>query len=357
MSPTSAPRVPETAGAAPTARDRNLGLDAARGLAVVAMVVAHALPFISDRIGPTATFLLAQVNDLASPLFALVMGVAAGLVFPRSSVGRAVARAVVRGAALIALGVALEQFSHWVAVILHILGLLLIVGTPLLVLGSRWLVALAAVLVAVGPWVIETVSTRAGGTAGFGAESGWGSNPLVQWLVLNSHYRVLNLLPLFLLGAVLARRGLDDERTAWWTLMGGLALLWTSFALDLLGHPVVFSGDHTDQFQENGLALTAYGLIMVTAAAGDVRTGAAAVLGPLARVGQVALSLYVFHVLLLVPFVPQFPERGWVPFVVFVVVSIAVAWAWARFVGRGPVEWVIDRISPRRMPEPRGVGV
>ena len=51
-----------------------------------------------------------------------------------------------RGLALILLGVGLEQLDHWVAVILHILGLLLIVGTPLLVLGTRWLLGLAAVL-------------------------------------------------------------------------------------------------------------------------------------------------------------------------------------------------------------------
>ena len=60
-----------TSGAAPA---RVLGLDAARGLAVVAMVIAHALPFISSRVPEAVMFLLVQVNDLASPLFALVMG-------------------------------------------------------------------------------------------------------------------------------------------------------------------------------------------------------------------------------------------------------------------------------------------
>lgn len=209
------------------------------------MVVAHALPFVSDRLSSTATFLLMQVNDLASPLFALVMGAAAGLVFPGPSAARGVARATVRGLALIALGVGLEQLDHWVAVILHILGLLLIVGTPLLLLGSRWLIGLAAVLVVVGPSVIEAVSRAAGRGAGSLGQpaSGWAANPVVEWLLLNTHYRVLTLLPLFLLGAVLARRGLDDERASWWCLMGGLALVWASFAADLLGHPVVFSGD------------------------------------------------------------------------------------------------------------------
>ncbi|KGN35055.1 hypothetical protein N802_02305 [Knoellia sinensis KCTC 19936] len=334
----------------PAAPRRNLGLDAARGLAVVAMVIAHALPFISGRVSQGVAFLLSQVNDLASPLFALSMGVAAGLVFPGPSVARGIARAVVRGGALILLGVGLEHANHWVAVILHILGLLLIVGTPLLLLGSRWLIALAAALFAVGPFVIEAVN-RAGGTGVTDGvpEADWVQNPLLQWLVLNTHYRVLTLLPLFLIGAVLARRGLDDERAAWWCLIGGFAMVWTAFALELLGFPVEFSGDFTDQVQENGLALAAYGAIMVTTLGRKGRADPPA-LRPLARVGQVALSLYVAHVLFLVVLIPEFPQRGWVPFVLFVTVSVAVAWAWARFVGRGPIEWLIDLVAPARRP-------
>lgn len=317
------------------------------------MVVAHALPFVSGRLSETASFLLLQVNDLASPLFALVMGAAAGLVFPGPSASRGLARAAVRGLALIALGVGLEQLDHWVAVILHVLGLLAIVGTPLLVLGFRWLLGIAAALWLAGPSLIEALTRAGGGEAGGVAPTAtWAGNPVVEWLVLNTHYRVLTLLPLFLVGAVLARRGLDDERWSWWCLMGGLAMLWASFALELLGRPVVFSGDHTDQLQENGLALAAYGLLMAVASAGKERGARHVVLGPLALVGTVALSLYVAHVALLVPVIPAFPDGGWLPFTLFVVVSVLAAWAWAKLVGRGPVEALLDAVSPsRRAPE------
>lgn len=340
-----------TASDAVSAPRRNLGLDAVRGLAVVAMVIAHGLPFIRDRVSESGAFVLQQVNDLASPLFVLVMGAAAGLSFPRGTTTRGVARAAARGAALILLGVALEQLDHWVAVILHILGLLLIVGTPLLVLGTRWLLAIAAALFLVGPWVIETLTRAAGGVpGGVATTAGWAANPVMQWLVTNTHYRVLTLLPLFLVGAVLARRGLDDDRTAWWCLMVGVALVWASFALELLGHRVVFSGDHPDQVQENGLALAAYGVVMATDIAGDRRPSMYAVLRPIALIGQVALSLYVFHVVLLVPLIPKFPEGGWWPMGLLLGVSLVTAWAWARFIGRGPVEWLIDRLSPARRP-------
>lgn len=336
---------------AATARTRVLGLDAARGLAVVAMVVAHALPFIRERVSSGVLFVLHQVNDLASPLFALVMGAAAGLVFPGPSAARGLGRALVRGGALIVLGVGLERFDHWVAVILHILGLLVIVGTPLLLLGSRWLIGLAAALVLVGPTVVEAVTRAGGGVAGGAPPSAeWAGNPVLQWLLLNTHYRVLTLLPLFLVGAVLARRGLHDERSAWWCLMGGTSMLWASLAAELLGHPVVFSGDHLDQLQENGLALAAYGFVMATAVAGDRRGVRHVVLDPLARIGTVALSLYVAHVALLVPVIPAFPGGGWLPFWLFVGVSVGAAWGWARFVGRGPVELLVDRLSPARRP-------
>lgn len=313
------------------------------------MVIAHGIPFIREQLSPTGGFALYQVNDLASPLFALVMGVAAGVAFTRGTASRGMARAVVRGVALILLGVGLEQLDHWVAVILHILGVLLIVGTPLLVLGSRWLLAIAAAFLVGGPWVIEVVTRAAGGVAGGAATTAsWAANPIIQWLISNTHYRVLTLLPLFLVGAVLARRGLDDERTSWWCLLGGLAMVWASFAAELLGYPVVFSGDHPDQVQESGLALAAYGLVMASDIAGARQPSVYAVLRPLALIGQVALSLYVFHVALLVPLIPAFPEGGWLPFILLLVVALVTAWAWARFIGRGPVEWLIDRLSPAR---------
>jgi uncharacterized membrane protein len=313
------------------------------------MVIAHGLPFIGDRIPDSAAFVLQQVNDLASPLFALVMGVSAGLVLRRSEPARAETRAVVKGLVLVLLGVLLEQLDHWVAVILHILGLLLIVGTPLLRLGSRWLVGLASACFVAGPWLIQRVTRAAGGTAGGQPPvAPWSTNPLLQWLLLNPHYRVLTLLPVFLLGAVLARRGLGDERTAWWCALVGLVMVWASFAAELLGHPVRFSGDLHDQVQENGLALAAYGVVMATGLARARERSPYAVLPRLALVGRVALSLYVAHVLLLVPLIARFPEGGWSAMVILLSLSLAGAWAWARFVGLGPVEWALERIAPPR---------
>ena len=47
---------------------------------------------------------------------------------------------VVRGLLLIALGLWMTEWGSWVAIVLSHLGVLLIVGAPLLLLSTRWLV-------------------------------------------------------------------------------------------------------------------------------------------------------------------------------------------------------------------------
>jgi uncharacterized protein len=52
----------------------------------------------------------------------------------------------------------------------------------------------------------------------------WASNPLLDWLVLNGHYRVLGLVPLFLLGAAIHQWG-PGRRTSLLTVVAGVAIL------------------------------------------------------------------------------------------------------------------------------------
>ena len=55
--------------------------DVLRGVALFAMLVAHAKPFLVDLPG-AVTFAMGSLNDLASPLFALVMGLSAQTLLP-----------------------------------------------------------------------------------------------------------------------------------------------------------------------------------------------------------------------------------------------------------------------------------
>src|SRR6187397_2907843 len=84
-------------------RDRFLVPDVARGVAILAMLVAHAGPLMSDQPAVTA-FLQGQLNDVASPLFATTMGAAAAIVLAKAGTASAqrtvIVQNVIRGAIL-----------------------------------------------------------------------------------------------------------------------------------------------------------------------------------------------------------------------------------------------------------------
>jgi uncharacterized protein len=60
-------------------KDRYLVPDVARGVAILAMLIAHAGPLMVTQ-PPATAFVQGQLNDLASPLFAVTMGAAAAIV-------------------------------------------------------------------------------------------------------------------------------------------------------------------------------------------------------------------------------------------------------------------------------------
>lgn len=339
-----------------------LGLDAARGVAILAMVIAHAIPFFGNVPRPVA-IVLTQINDVASPLFAIVMGATTALAVQRGRRAGATGRRSLamhnlwRGLVLIALGLGLEQLHTWVAIILHILGVLLIVGTPLAFLGPRVQVLLAITLTLVSPLIVSSLQLaahRRPGVLSPTAPSGWGTNRLIEWLVLNPHYRVLTLLPLFLLGAALQHWGASSRASVRTLVVGLLVMVSWVVAAALGAHPV--SGDLLDQCHETGLALAAYGVFMALDATGPGPAGwLRALARPIAAIGTLALSLYVVHVGLLWVLVPRFTGRdaesglaaiGWT--LALLVPTMAFGWLWWRFLGKGPIERLIDLVVPRR---------
>ena len=153
MTPDRSARAPVTtvdaggAGGGP----RLLVPDVLRGVALLAMLIAHAVPFLPERPAALAV-VMANINDLASPLFALVMGVSAQLVLQRtvrSGIPFMLFQQIIRGMILIGLGMILSEWGTWVAIVLSYLGVLLIVGAPLLFLSSRWLAVVAVGLAVV----------------------------------------------------------------------------------------------------------------------------------------------------------------------------------------------------------------
>ena len=339
-------------------RDRYVVPDVARGVAILAMLVAHAGPIMAEQ--PAATlFLQGQLNDLASPLFALTMGAAAAIVLAKAGRGPGAVRSVIlqnliRGAILVALGLLLETWGSWIAIVLSFLGIVLAIGTPLVLLGTRALVAVLAVVLVVGAPLNDAVLVATGPLITTGERTP--ASFLLEWIFLSPHYRVTNLLPWFLLGALLFRIHFGDRRTglvlvalavpAWW-----LGPLWRGAT----GEPFSASGSYLDTLHDAGLVLLALGIIVLLASLRGRRSSAVvhAVFLPFRAIGSVSLSLYVFQVAV----VGLMSENGIrfgttdpVAWLVLVLGVPLVGILWWRFVGKGPLEWLIGVVSGRYRP-------
>ena len=329
--------------------------DVLRGVAIVAMLVAHAVPFLPGA--PSALkFLMYNINDVASPLFALVMGMSAQIVTqrtPRTQRGRMLLQQVVRGLLLIALGLWMTGWGSWVAIVLCQLGVLLIVGAPLLLLSSRSLVGVTAAVVILG----APANAWARSNLGWAYSDPEGpASTVAQWVVLSTHYRLTNLLPFFLLGALLLRHGFRRDALLW-VMLAVAPLAWLVGPTLERVRPAsdLSSGSYPDTLHDVGLVFLVYVVIVVLAGVHSPRPArvVAAVVEPLRAVGAVALSLYVLHVAVLARLAPgavRPTENDLIGWLVIVPGTLAVGYLWWRFVGTGPVEWLMGAVTGRRKP-------
>ena len=324
--------------------------DVLRGVAILAMLIAHANPLLPQLPG-VVRFAVGTVNDLASPLFALVMGVSAQLVWNASRrVGSTLLQQAIRGLVLIALGLWMATWGSWVVIVLPQLGMLLIVGVPLLLLGSRALAVVLAVIVVIG----APLNELAGGQIVAILSSNVVVQNLADWTVLGHSYRLTNLLPFFLLGALLLRGGLRRDRTMW------IMLAIAPFAYAVrpvlekgLHLPPFVSGTYPDTLHDVGLVFTAYAVIVVLSTLPRPSRIVDAVFAPLRVWGQLALSLYLLHVWIVSLWATSIgrpTENVPIGWATVVVVPLALAWLWWRFVGTGPVEWLMGAVSGRPKP-------
>jgi len=324
--------------------------DVLRGIAIVAMLIAHANPLL-PQLPLAVKFAIGNVNDLASPLFALVMGMSAQLVWNTSRrVSATLLQQALRGIVLIALGLWMLTWGSWVVIVLPALGTLLIVGAPLLLLGSRTLAVVLAIVVVVG----APLNELARGQIAQILSSNIVVQQLADWTVLGHSYRLTNLLPFFLLGALLLRSGLRRDRTMW------IMLAIAPFAYAVrpvlekgLHQPAAVSGSYPDTLHDVGLVFVVYAAIVLLAEL--PRRGAVVdgVFAPLRIWGQLALSLYLLHVWVVSLWATSI---GWptanMPFgwASVVLAPLAIAWLWWRYVGTGPVEWLMGAVSGRPKP-------
>ncbi|WP_157371706.1 heparan-alpha-glucosaminide N-acetyltransferase domain-containing protein [Angustibacter sp. Root456] len=374
------------------------GVDVARAVALIGMMGTHLLPEYGAQGRLTPWFWFAAGRS--SALFALLAGVGLALATggsePRLLPWRATATRIATRALLIAaLGMALVRLDPPIAVILTNYGLLFVLGLPLLRLGSRTLLGLAAAWVLVVPLVSQ--AWRGHLPPGPGAQIGFAdlADPasLLTRLALTGYYPVLTWLAYLMVGIAvgrlpLRRTGVAEALVAAGTTLAGAAWLvsqallasggWAQLVrsgpaqvvapwlglgrLQLRGlygttptttwwwQAVVspHSGTPFDLAQTIGSALAVLGLALLVCRAVERRPGTAAAaangaLEALARTGSMTLTLYSVHVVA-ADTQQELAHRSTL-LLAHVTVAVVVASAWLSVAKRGPLEQVVHTAS------------
>jgi uncharacterized membrane protein YeiB len=369
-------------------RTRVAGLDAVRGFAIVAMIVAHAIPFTVAVTPKPVLAGEALLNDVASPLFAFVIGATimlntGGLL--RAARPRFRIQTAIKASVLIVLGLALDVVEARVAVVLDYLGATLLVAIPLLFCSTRTLLAVTGVLCFAGPLLTEA-GRQAALTVPQLVYPFTPVTVVLDWLVLGESYRVLGLLPLLLLGIVTARwvsgsdaasqtmreqttREIRPVRVAVVAAVGlalfAVSVPWRELAV---ADDTYTSGSYPDLLRDLGLSLLAYGAItlLIDGTRGRMQRATRTLLRPVSAQGEMALTVYVLHVLVLAA-IWATPigaldggwvgtARGWLITAALLVGCALFAMTWSRVFGTGPLERVVGVLSGRHLLGRRAAG-
>jgi uncharacterized membrane protein len=386
---------PPDVGTSPP-RTRILGVDVARGLALLGMMAVHSLYETDAAGGATWTSVLAGGKSAA--LFAVLAGV--GVAYPprRARVplrdGRALPTAVglvVRGLAVGLVGLALGgNDPATAAVILAYYALLFVAAVPLVFLGRRTLLALAAVLVIGAPVASQALRAHLPVATGLNPSFSWlVSDPLglLTELTVTGYYPVLSWLPYLGVGIAVGRMRLDLVRTAGLLATVGAALAVVAVtASDLLmarglGPILASSGGDVGPVHEAltvgpdgvtptttwwwlavdtphsstppdlaltiGVSLAVLGVALLADHVVRPRLrGALDVLrAPLAAAGGMTLTFYALHILFINSDLDVYgPTSG---YLIQVVVVLLLGWGWRATAGRGPLEAAVTALSRR----------
>jgi hypothetical protein len=217
---------------APVRAGRLLGIDVARAIAQLGMLIAHYTYY--DGSGGDLRAVTRFVNGKAMPLFVLLGGLGFTLLTRRAT--HPVAQVLGRAAVLLALGLVLVEHAPYIAVVLHFYAAFFVLGLVVRHLPNAALVVLAGVVMIVGAYTWLHVVP---GRARYAGWQGWSTlhdpRPIVMDLFLTGTYPVLPTFAFFLVGMWAGRLALDRHAIQVALLTGGLVLA----LVGLLGGEIV----------------------------------------------------------------------------------------------------------------------
>jgi len=319
---------------------RVVGVDLARGVAVLGMFVAHAAPVDGEMLA----------DGRSSILFGTLAGVSLGLITggprpaPRGARAARVTSIAMRALVLFVLGVALTSLNSGIAIILDYYGLMFLALLPALFLPRAVLAAIAAVLAVVAPIVAARTPSLDGappGSVSFG--------DLAGYYLLTGYYPVLVWLPFLLVGLIAARSDLTRVSTQLAMIGGGASASLVGYGAAALMPGVsaeAHSGTTAEVLGSGGLAIAVIGVLCLATAPGRGRAGAVlpAVLSPITATGSMALTVYTAQIVALAiaarirdsTGAVEYP--GWPLLIGLCVGALVFATIWRRVAGRGPLE-------------------
>lgn len=343
--------------ATPTAvRARIGGIDAARAVAIVGMVMVHVGPQDAPGSDLLTTAYRAS-HGRASVLFVVLAGIGVSLLAGggddvtrrRGVAGRVLWRSLF----LLPAGLLLQTRVPAVAVILQYYAVYFLVALAALRLADRWLLAVASTSALVGPAVIVWLHGTAPHLFRFGVPRWDDAARIARDLVVTGYYPVVVWTAPLLLGMWLGRRDLRSPIVAWRLVVGGAAaaaigLVASDLLVAALGRPtsapdwrrLAVIVPHNDMplwvLSSTGIAVAVLGACLLVVRALPTATW------PVVALGQLALTAYVLHLVVL-DVAPGWLIReevvpAWLSVVRFAAVSLVLATGWRAVAPRGPFE-------------------
>lgn len=330
------------------------GLDAARGLALVGMIVAHLDTRIDFDPGVVASW--RHVGDgRAAVLFVVVAGfslaLATGGATPHT--GRRLASdrlaVFVRAAVLAGIGAALTALGTPVAVILGSYAVFFVVALPFLRLPPVVPLVVGLVLGVLGPLAVVVAEQHVPALA---------ADPVGQ-LLIGFPYPAVQWSGFLLVGLALGRMRLSTFDLATLAAVGlGAGILLHALMLDVrdrveaaapapddLFAAVLLSEHRSRNIAEASSALAIAVAVLALLVLITPRLGR--LLVPLEAAGRMALTLYVGHIVAYWALIQADPimVAGSGPLAAWtIVVALVAATLWFTRFRRGPLEWALHRL-------------
>ena len=343
---------------------RLAALDAARGLAVAGMVVVNVGPRGGDSL---VEMLYRLPYGRASLLFMLLGGIGFSLLSRRARSGESpipVGSILWRAVVLFVGGLLLQAVDHGVSVILVTYAVLFTAALPLTRAPAQALLVLAGLSASLGPilWLaVQEGTDKAFDRDPLSATDSPGE--LLAGTFVTGPYPVAVWVAPFLLGMWLGRQDLTrrilSTRLILWGAVSAIGARTISLTLiAYMGEPtshlvwqrLISSVAHSQMplwlVEGTGAAIFVLGLCLKIADRGTQGS-----LDPLVKLGQLAFTAYVGHLLILAVAVRPGPAdvpEGLVASILIIALLTAFSLIWRRLVSRGPLEMLLRPPRVRR---------